>query len=285
MFPPFPALPGPAQILQFYQQIVVLTAQHDFVFSTGAGVSYQQPIVIMMWQTNVMAANALLALILVWIGYNVMLGYYEPLYMLSRVVLAAVASNASLQLIGLFVQVNDLLIGQTLQTLQLPQIIDLAAFLGRPPGGVLDGGAAIVLQFLIIMLGALGLIFQMVVRLALLDLLIVVSPLAMLLYITPATQRWAQLWSAAFSSVLFVQFLQITALVLGARLITTISASSDIVSFFGGVALLILVLRIPRMLQNAVTGMIGETRSTYGVAGQVLTTIRGGLFRMLRSIP
>ena len=53
---------------------------------------------------------------------------------------------------------------------------------------------------------------QMLMRLALVDVLIVVSPLALLCWVLPQTQGWARTWSSAFSGAVFTQFVQLLTL-------------------------------------------------------------------------
>jgi hypothetical protein len=248
------------QIQGAYQQVIMWATGQDFLLTTGAGVSFQQPLIIRFWQTNVLAADGALALVIVWIGYNVMLGLYEPLSMMSRVILAAVAIHASLQFIGLFIQLNNALCASAILTAGLPQVSDLAALLGFP---VIPNAASgvVIVQTIIIFALSMTIILQELVRLALLDLLIVLSPFALLLYISPSTQKWANLWSTAFFATLFVQFLQVSAIAVGAALVANIATTFSVVAALAGIGILVFVLKIPGWLGSAVTGAIAGVNS------------------------
>jgi hypothetical protein len=252
------------QLIQWYLQIIVLVPANKFVFQTAANVSYQQPGVVKLWQANVLVADGVLALVILWIGYNVILGRYDPLEMLSRVVLAAVAIHGSLQFIGLFVELNNSMSAEVALLTVLPTTADLVTFLGFP----MLVGANLIFQTLliaaIIIIMAVVVLMQMLVRLAILDLLIVMAPLALLLYITPATQRWANLWAAAFFATLFLQFLQVVAISIGAALIATFFGTFSIVSALAGGTVLLSVLKIPYWLGNAVVSSIGSAQSSQG---------------------
>jgi hypothetical protein len=256
-----------------YQQVVKFAAGQQFVFQTGANVTFNQPLVIKMWQANVLAADVALALVLVWIGYNIILGLYQPLALLSRVVLAAIAVHASLTFIGLFIGLNNALCASAILTAGLPNLSDIAAVLGFHFNPNANG--ALVFQTLIILVMGLVVVLQLLVRVGLLDLLIVLSPWAMLLYASYATQRWANLWSAAFFATLFLQFLQTSAIALGAALIATIGQTFSLVSAFAGIAVLVFVLRIPMWLGSAVTASIGTVRSPFSYAASAAREVVG----------
>ncbi len=92
----------------------------------------------------------------------------------------------------------------------------------------------------------------MLMRLALIDVLIVVAPLALLCWTLPQTQGWARRWSAAFSGAVFTQFLQIVALKLGAELFTDLTPAGGVdaalLPSLLGIAVLILTIRLPALL-------------------------------------
>ena len=56
---------------------------------------------------------------------------------------------------------------------------------------------------------------QMLMRLALLDALLVIAPLALLCWVLPQTYRWARLWFSTFFATVFVQSIQVLVLQLG----------------------------------------------------------------------
>ena len=109
------------------------------------------------------------------------------------------------------------------------------------------------------------LVLQQAGRLALVDLLLAVAPLALLCWVLPQTQRWAALWSTTFARTVYVQFLQAAALKLGASLLAAWAAGAgtplpDALSVLLGVAVLGLALRLPRLLQTPVTSGLDLAR-------------------------
>ncbi len=274
------------QIFTWYQQILDWIAGQNFVLQTGAGVTFQQPVIVKFWQANALVADAALALVVLWIAYNVIIGYYDPLQMLSRVVLAAVAIHASLTFISLFVSINNGLCASVVATAGVPNTADIAAFLYPNVHAVLggQGDPGQVFQAVIIVLMTITVILQLIVRLGLLDLLIVLSPLALLLYIAPGTQKWANLWFGAFFTTLFLQFLQVTAIAVGAALITSLAATASIVSAIAGVAVLVFVLKIPGWLGSAVTSSIGGVQSPQQYALQAAQQAAQGFLTLVKTV-
>ena len=65
------------------------------------------------------------------------------------------------------------------------------------------------------------LILQQLMRLALVDVLVVLAPLAALCWILPQTHGWARLWGSLFVGTVFAQFVQVLALALGMGLLTS----------------------------------------------------------------
>jgi hypothetical protein len=246
---------------QSYQQFMAFT-QQKILFQTGAGISYLQPLVIRFWSLSVTVVDAALAGVVVWIAYNVALGLYEPLRMLSRVVLAAIAAHASLTFAGLFIELNNAMCRAALQTATTPQGLDIAALLGVPVLGG-RGLGAFLLQDLLIKILSDAVMFEMVVRAGVLALILSLLPFIALLLILPETQPAAQVGFSAFFVVTFLQFLQVSAIALGAALVTSLGATLSITSTLAGVAVLFFVLRIPGWLGSGITSYIGSIRTPW----------------------
>ncbi|MBV9544865.1 MAG: hypothetical protein JOY61_10850, partial [Chloroflexi bacterium] len=73
---------------------------------------------------------------------------------------------------------------------------------------------SIVIALLIYLAMFLLLILQQLMRLALVDVLVVLAPLAALCWILPQTHGWARLWGSLFVGTVFAQFVQVLALAL-----------------------------------------------------------------------
>ena len=109
-----------------------------------------------------------------------------------------------------------------------------------------------VIAILIYLVTSLLLLLQMLMRLALIDVLLVAAPLGLLCWVLPQTQGWARLWSATFFTAVFTQFVQVLALKLGASLLTELAPMAPdaaLLALFLGVAVLALTLRIPGLLR------------------------------------
>src|SRR5207245_922347 len=100
---------------------------------------------------------------------------------------------------------------------------------------------------------------QMLMRLALLDALLVIAPLALLCWVLPQTYSWARLWFSTFFGTVFVQSIQVLVLPLGAGLIQRLPSLLPalglepvensrvwLVTLLLGVAVLQLARKVPR---------------------------------------
>jgi hypothetical protein len=195
--------------------------------------------------------------------------YHTARHVLPRVALAALAANLSLFFVQVLIDLNNALCG--LPSAALRQVLTL--LLGRT-----DSGLAFGILFLAFGVTALLLIAQMLVRLAMLDLLIVTAPLALLCWALPQTQAWSWLWTRAFISTVFVQFLQVLTLSLGGALIGIFQSENV---FFGAMDLLIglatvyLAIKVPGLIRSlggpAAPNPLNDAQ---GVAGTALVAAR-----------
>lgn len=220
----------------------------NFVSQTPPRGSYASPAVTGLWRVVRGAANALLVVVIVISGLNIMLKdrigapYHEAAEVIPRALVGAILANASLWLVQLAIDFNNALCG-------------LVAGAGLPgwqqAGGDLQDFATLVAALLYLVV-AIFLLLQMLMRLALIDVLIVVAPLALLCWTLPQTQGLARRWSAAFTGAIFTQFLQIVALKLGGELFTDLTPASGagaaLLPSIVGIAVLILTIRLPALL-------------------------------------
>jgi len=120
-----------------------------------------------------------------------------------------------------------------------------------------------VIAILIYLVTSLLLLLQMLMRLALIDVLLVVSPLGLLCWVLPQTQGWARLWSSTFFGAVFTQFVQVLALKLGGSLLTELTPMAPdaaLLAVFLGVAVLLLTMKIPGLMRNHLGDGLGFTR-------------------------
>jgi hypothetical protein len=120
------------------------------------------------------------------------------------------------------------------------------------------------------------LLLQMLMRLAWIDVLLIVSPLAAACWVLPQTQGWAQSWNEQFTGAVFTQFVQVVALKLGGLLLVAVlRLEPDVtwLSFLMGAATLWLTWRIPGLMRAGAGGNIADMLAKALVLRSVL---RGG---------
>lgn len=237
----------------------VLGSSLNFITQTPPSGSYASPTVQALWGVTRAIANAALVLIALWSGFNLIardsLGapYHDLLELLPRLALNALLVNTSLTWGQLAIDANNALckaIGGA--TLPAWERADLASQV------LADLVAAV-----IYLVTSLLLLLQTLARLALIDILLVAAPLALLCWALPQTQGWARLWSSTFVGAVFTQFLQVLALKLGASLLTELTPmalDSALLSLFVGVAVMALTLKIPGLMRHHLGDGMGFVR-------------------------
>ncbi|HZC05316.1 MAG TPA: conjugal transfer protein TrbL family protein [Ktedonobacterales bacterium] len=253
----------------------------NFITRTPPEGTYQSSSVVTLWRWVVGVADAALALFVMWSGYAAMsrdaLGTkaHTAMQALPRLGLAALAANLSLVFASSFIDLGNALCAGVGQV-------------GLPGYSVATGAqqtlAALILAVVYGVVGFL-LIAQMLLRLALLDVLIVTAPLGFLCWALPATQAWARLWTTTFVATALVQFLQILALRLGALLLVELTPGrldSATLTLLAGIATLYLTFKLPFMLQNwalrsvgaaSMSGVIEQGMAVANAVGTVAATV------------
>jgi hypothetical protein len=255
----------------------------NFITTTPPAGSYANGTVQSLWGTCRAVANAALVLVALAAGYSVIVAeghgtpYRTALEVIPRLVLGALLVNTSLIWAQLAIDLNNALCGAVGSS-------GLAAWDQSGAGGTLPNAVA-TLAYLI---ASLLLVIQMLMRLALVDVMLVVAPIALLCWVLPWTQQWARLWSTTFLAAVFCQFLQVVAMKLGASLIgdsAAIGSGAGLLRLFLGIAVIALTLRIPTLLRTQTGGGLGLVRqiafvaATRGAAGRSRTrgsAARGG---------
>lgn len=254
----------------------VMSSSLNFITQTPPAGSYESPTVYALWNAQRLIGNAALTLVALWGGFNLMVReqigapYHEAMELFPRLALGALLLNTSLWWGQLAIDANNamcLAIGAT----QLP------AWGQADPNSNVFVNA---LSILIYLVASLLLLLQMLMRLALIDVLLVVSPLALLCWVLPQTQGWARLWSSTFFAAVFTQFVQVVTLVLGGSLLTDLAplaADAALLSLFAGVAVLALTLKIPGLLRSRTGDGLGFARYLVYRQGAALLAGRGGV--------
>ena len=121
-------------------------------------------------------------------------------------------------------------------------------------------GLALLLALIYLIYGffCLYLLVQMVLRLALIDLLLVLAPAAMGLWILPHSSGWSRHWLRLFATTVFQQAVQLIALALGIGFLSELApiglfepAQDLIWKLLMSLAFIYLATRVPSMLGNS----------------------------------
>lgn len=242
----------------------------NFLTRTPPEGTYASASVVALWRWMVGVADAALAVFVLWSGYAVMTRHalgtraYGAMQALPRLGLAALAANLSLLFTGGFIDLGNALsdgVGQV----GLP---------GYATATTVQQDLAVLILAVVYAVVGFLLVAQMLLRLALLDVLIVVAPLGFLCWALPHTQAWARLWTTTFVATALVQFLQMLALRLGALLVNELTPGrldSATLTLLAGIATLYLTFKLPHMLQNWALRSVGAA-SMSGVIEQGVAT-------------
>ena len=195
---------------------------------------------------------------------------------LPRIVVAAVAVNASLGLAGLAISVADslsaALLGQGVDAANAAVVLRQLVL-----GSLASGGIFVVLLGGVVAVLAVVLLATYVVRLTLVILLVIAAPICLVCHALPQTEGLAKLWWRAFSGTLAVQVAQSLVLITALRvfLATGGPANLGIASVGGVVDLLVsaclcwVLVKIPGWVSRVVFS---------GSRG------RGGIGRVVRDV-
>ena len=241
-----------------------LLGNGNLISQTPPGLSYDSEPVRRMWASVREVANGGLGVVTVWAGVNLMIHphirapYHGALELVPRVLLSGILINTSLGWGHFVIDLNNLLcqgLGST-----MPAWNSVV----QP-----DGGAALmnIIAMVIYLVMGLLLLGQMLMRLALLDALLVIAPLALLCWVLPQTYSWARLWFSTFFGTVFVQSIQVLVLQLGAALIQRLPSLLPaigpdpvektrvwLMTLLLGVAVLQLARKVPRLMPGYPAG-------------------------------
>jgi hypothetical protein len=263
-----------------------LLGNGNIISQTPPGLSYGSDAVGRLWGTVRFIANAGLAVVTVWSGFNLMAQphlrapYHGALELVPRVLLSGILVNWSLDWGRFVIDLNNALC-QALGSASMPAW-DSAL---QPT----DGPALLNLMAMAIYL-VMGLLLlgQMLMRLALLDALLVIGPLALLCWVLPQTYSWARLWFSTFFATVFVQSIQVLVLQLGSDLIQHLPAllpslgsnpvdrgRTWLVTLLLAVAVLQLARKIPRLMPGYPGGGAAAASGTsMGAMRQITSLLR-----------
>jgi hypothetical protein len=222
----------------------------NFVTRTPAEGTYDSPTVRSLYDFSRAIVNVALAVIVMWGGFNVIIKehtrspYHEAMELLPRVILAALAANLTIEFARMLIDINNAL-AAGVGGVGLP---------GYDQATPQQEGLALIFTAVAYGIVALLLVFQMLMRLALLAMLIVLGPFASLLWVLPQTQQWTRWWTDMFVITVFQQAVQIMVLALGTALMVELtpgSVSNALLTMLLGLAVCWLTLKVPSLLRSA----------------------------------
>lgn len=243
----------------------------NFVTQTPAEGTYDSPTVRSLWDFSRAIVNAALAVIVMWGGFNVILKehtrspYHEAMELLPRVILAALAANLTIEFARLLIDVNNA-ISAAIGEVSLP---------GYDQATPSQEGIALIFTAVAYGIVAILLVFQMLMRLALLAMLIVLGPVAALMWVLPQTQQWTRWWVDLFTTTVFQQAVQVMVLRLGSSLMVELtpgSMSNALLTMLLGLAVCWLTLKVPSLLRSSrsaagITNVLTLAAVTHAMGG------------------
>jgi hypothetical protein len=243
----------------------------NVINKTPAELSYESPVVKGLWGTLRTVANAGLAVVTVVGGINLIVNphirapYHGALELVPRVLVGGVLVNTSLDWGRFAIQVNNALCTE-LGTAGIP---GWGTLLGGGAGGVLLNLIAIMVYLIM----GLLLVAQMLMRLALVDALLIIAPIALLCWVVPQSHSWARLWFTTFFGTVFVQFIQVAVLQLGNELIKGVAILLPSVAaspldggreWLASLLLAVAVLQLARKVPRLMPGYPGGGGDSFG---------------------
>lgn len=251
----------------------------NFVTRTPAEGTYDSPTVRSLYDFSRAIVNAALAVVVMWGGFNVIIKehtrspYHEAMELLPRVILAALAANLTLEFARMLIDINNAL-AAGVGDVGLP---------GYDQATPSQEGLALIFTAVAYGIVAILLVFQMLMRLALLAMLIVLGPIAALLWVLPQTQQWTRWWTDLFVITVFQQAVQVMVLALGTALMVELtpgSVSNALLTMLLGLAVCWLTLKVPALLRSArsqagITNVITFAMATHAL-GAMAGAARAG---------
>ena len=242
----------------------------DILTGTPPGLTYEHELVRQAWSVVWVIAGGSLAAILGWIGLTFIVGEHLGIKqagwkeMVPRLVLGLVAAVSSLWWCALVIDVADAVSGFIAVFLDVTPgdllRAPLNTFLVTVNVGSVGMGLLVALLYVVYGFFVLYVLVQMVLRLALIDILLVLAPVALGLWILPHTAGWGKHWLKLFMTTVFQQAVQLVALALGFGFLEEVAAIQayepvqDLVwKLLLSISFVYMATRVPSLLGNVGT--------------------------------
>ena len=242
----------------------------DILTGTPADLTYAHELVRQAWMVVWAITTGALVVILGWMGLSFIVsghlgrqqtGWRE---MVPRLVLGLVAAASSLWWCALVLDVADAVSGFIAVSLNVTPgdllRAPLDTFLTAVQAGSVGMAQLLALLYLVYGFFVLYVIVQMVLRLALIDILLALAPIALGLWILPHTAGWGRHWLRLFMTTVFQQAVQLIALALGIGFLNefaSVAAFEPVQDLrwklLMSLAFVYMATRVPSMMGNAGT--------------------------------
>ena len=242
----------------------------DILTGTPADLTYAHELVRQAWMVVWAITTGALVVILGWMGLSLIVsehlgrqqtGWRE---MVPRLVLGLVAAASSLWWCALVLDVADAVSGFIAVSLNVTPgdllRAPLDTFLTAVQAGSVGMAQLLALLYLVYGFFVLYVIVQMVLRLALIDILLALAPIALGLWILPHTAGWGRHWLRLFMTTVFQQAVQLIALALGIGFLNEFASVAafepvqDLIwKLLMSLAFVYMATRVPSMMGNAGT--------------------------------
>ena len=242
----------------------------DILTGTPADLTYAHDLVRQAWMVVWAITTGALVVILGWMGLSLIVsehlgrqqtGWRE---MVPRLVLGLVAAASSLWWCALVLDVADAVSGFIAVSLNVTPgdllRAPLDTFLRAVQAGSVGMAQLLALLYLVYGFFVLYVIVQMVLRLALIDILLALAPIALGLWILPHTAGWGRHWLRLFMTTVFQQAVQLIALALGIGFLNEFASVAafepvqDLIwKLLMSLAFVYMATRVPSMMGNAGT--------------------------------
>ncbi len=242
----------------------------DVLTGTPPELTYMHPLVREAWAVVWGIASAALLVVLGWMGLSLIVqphlgqSYASWREIVPRLFLGLVAAATSLWWCALVIDVADAVSGYIAASLDVGPGDLLRSTLRTLLNAVQSGsvGMSLLLAILYLVYGffVLYVLVQMIVRLALIDILLALAPIALGLWILPHTAGWGRHWLRTFMTTVFQQSIQLVALALGLGFLEEFASIADfepvrdlVWKLLLSLSFIYLATRVPSMLGNAGT--------------------------------
>ena len=242
----------------------------DILTGTPADLTYAHELVRQAWMVVWAITTGALVVILGWMGLSLIVsehlgrqqtGWRE---MVPRLVLGLVAAASSLWWCALVLDVADAVSGFIAVSLNVTPgdllRAPLDTFLKAVQAGSVGMAQLLALLYLVYGFFVLYVIVQMVLRLALIDILLALAPIALGLWILPHTAGWGRHWLRLFMTTVFQQAVQLIALALGIGFLNEFASVAafepvqDLIwKLLMSLAFVYMATRVPSMMGNSGT--------------------------------